>query len=112
MDEYQQIIYKQLVEYNLLTNNVKEKYMVQITYINISTNVKESFWVWIYKINNDIITGIISNILVTNELEIGDIIMFHKKHIKEISDKLYILNNSYILQQRVKNNPITLYLKI
>ena len=47
--------------------------------------------------------------LVTKELEIGDRIIINKKHIKEISNRSYTLNNTFISIQRAKNNPITKY---
>ena len=108
----------QYVVYNLPSNDpswndLKETHVVKVTYINIDKSLKESFWVWIEKIDKSVddyeITGIISNILVTIELEIGDRVIFNKKHIKEISNRSYTLDHTFISIERTKNNPITKY---
>jgi hypothetical protein len=115
MNNYEEIIQKQLVIYNLpshdsLLNNLKENNIVNITYITIiNPNIKEDINVLIKKIDNNQILGVITNVLITNELEIGDDIIFYTKHIKDYSDKLYSLNNEFIFKKRIENNPITKY---
>ena len=115
MNNYQEIIQKQLVVYNLpshdsLLNNLKENNVVNITYITIiNPNIKEDINVLIKNIVDNEIIGIIANVLITNELEIGDEIVFHTKHIKEYSEKLYSLNEEFVFKKRVENNPITKY---
>ena len=115
MNNYQEIIQKQLVIYNLpsndsLLNNLKENNIVNITYTTIiHPNIKEDIWVLIKTIYNNQITGVIANVLITNELEIGDEIIFSTKHIKEYSEKLYSLNHQFIINKKVENNPITKY---
>jgi hypothetical protein len=99
------------VEYDRIldTNQVKLNYMVKITLDN-NTN-KESFWVWIESINNDCITGIISNNLVSTKLHVGQLITFDIKNIKETSERCYTRDetNIAILMAKTKNNPITKY---
>ena len=115
MNNYQEIIQKQLVIYNLpsndsLLNNLKENNIVNITYTTIiHPNIKEDIWVLIKTIYNNQITGVIANVLITNELEIGDEIIFSTKHIKEYSEKVYSLNHQFVCKKRVENNPITKY---
>ena len=115
MNNYEEIIQKQLVIYNLpshdsLLNNLKENNIVNITYITIiNPNIKEDINVLIKKIDNNQILGVITNVLITNELEIGDEIIFSTKHIKEYSEKLYSLNHQFIINKKVENNPITKY---
>jgi len=108
----------QFVVYNLPSNDpswnyLKEKHVIKVTYSNIQNKQKESFWVWIEKIDPSVddyeITGIVSNVLITKELEIGDRIVINKKHIKEISNRSYTLNHTFISIERAKNNPITKY---
>ena len=114
MDYCHQLIYNQLVIYdipsnNSMWNNLKEKHIVKITYTNIINSKKEDLFVYIIKINRYDITGIITNILLTKELEIGDVIIFNKTHINEISDKPYSLNDMIISREKIQNNPFTKY---
>jgi hypothetical protein len=86
------------IEYNISDNdpswnNFKELHIVKITYKD-QFNITESFWVWIEKIENDEITGIISNDLITNNLRLGDRITFNKKHIREISERCYTIDQT------------------
>ena len=109
MDQYQRLLYNQFVEYNSCIN-VKENYIVRLTYSTIIGLNKEDFLVWIKKIDDTYITGIVVNNLQTKEFEIGNEIIFTKKHIKQIHEnKVCSLNNSFISIQRVKNNPFTIY---
>jgi len=101
------------IEYNLSDNdpswnNFNKSHVVKITYKDQFNN-KESFWVWIEKIEKDEITGIISNDLITNNLGLGDRITFNKKHIKEISDRCYTMDQTKLSIEMSKNNPITKY---
>ncbi len=101
------------VEYNLPLNNsiwdnFKENYMVKITYQDRFQN-KESFWVWIYKIKDDEVIGIISNNLITYDLQIGQTIKFNKKHIKEIANRSYTLEQTITLIKLTESNPISKY---
>jgi len=115
MDQYQQLIYNQLVEYDLEINNkiilhsLKENYIIKLTYSTIIENNKENFLVLVKKIDDKYITGIVINILVTKKFQIGDEIIFSKKHIKEISDRSYSVNNELLRMQQIKNNPFTSY---
>ena len=101
------------VEYNIPSNdpswnNFKETYMVKITYIT-TRQTKESFWVWIHKIKDDQVIGIISNDLITYELSIGQVIKFNKKHIKEIANRSYTFEQTMATIKLMENNPITKY---
>ena len=114
MDYCHQLVYNQLVIYdipsnNSMWNNLKEKHIVKITYTNIINSKKEDMLVYITKINRYDITGIIANILLTKELEIGDVIIFNRTHINEISDKPYSLNDMIISREKIQNNPFTKY---
>jgi uncharacterized protein YegJ (DUF2314 family) len=98
------------IEYNIYSiNTIKLNHMVKITLKN-DTNL-ESFWVWVESINNDSITGIISNILQSTKLEIGQLITFDSKNIKDISNRSYTKDetNISILITKTNNNPITKY---
>jgi uncharacterized protein YegJ (DUF2314 family) len=98
-----------LVKYDLHHKDVKLNSMIKVTYKDI--NFKESFWVWIEEINNNKITGIISNKLHTNVLELGQKIIFDKSCIKEISDRLYTKEDTLksIGFYKISDNPITKY---
>ena len=115
MNTYQEIIQKQLIKYDLFLNNfklnnLKINNIVNITYTTIiDPNIKEDIWVLIKNIDSNKITGVIANVLFTNELEIGDEIIFSTKHIKEYSEKVYSLNHQFVCKKRVENNPITKY---
>jgi hypothetical protein len=98
------------VDYDRFTiDNVKINHMVKIT-IDNNTNL-ESFWVWVESINNGSITGIISNILQSPKLEIGQLITFDSKNIKETSERSYTIEETKtaILIAKTNNNPITKY---
>ena len=102
------------LDYNIPKNhklwiNCKPTYMVKIT-LNMN-NTKESFWVWIESINDDEITGIICNNLLTYMLEIGQEINFTKNKIKEISNRSYTKEETQktIEYYKIRNNPITKY---
>jgi len=101
------------IEYNLqnhdiLWDNCKETYMVKITYRDQFRNT-ESFWVWIEKIEEEQITGIICNQLNTYNLSIGEKIIFEKKHIKEISNRYYTIDQTRMSIEITKSNPISRY---
>ena len=78
------------IEYNL-DDSCRKNHMVKITY---SSTYNESFWVWIERIINDNIIGIICNDLMTTDLHIGQKIKFNKKHIKEYSNRNYTLEET------------------
>ena len=97
------------IDYNRFTlDTIKINHMVKITLDD--TNL-ESFWVWVESINNDSINGIISNILQTTKLEIGQLITFYSKNIKETSERSYTIDETKtsILIAKTNNNPITKY---
>jgi hypothetical protein len=99
----------QFIDYNRITlDTIKINYMVKITLDD--TNL-ESFWVWVESINNDSINGIISNILQSTKLEIGQLITFYSKNIKETSERSYTIEQTKtaILIAKTNNNPITKY---
>jgi hypothetical protein len=110
MDQYQQLIFNQLVEYNL-SLIVKEQYVVKLTYCTIIESSKENFLVWIKKIDNIYITGIVLNNLQTKEFEIGDEIVFSNKHIQEISNTSYKLDTISLSIQKTKNNALAIYFR-
>ena len=106
------------LDYNIDSNdkqwiNFKENYMVKLTLVENKYGIsnKESFWVWIESITGDNITGIISNNLLSYNLEIGQTIRFSKNNIKEISNRSYTKEqtDASILMIKVGNNPITKY---
>ena len=91
-------------------NNFKNNHMVKITLHDKKHN--ESFWVWIESFENDNqLIGIVSNNLISDKLEIGQKISFHKDCIKEISSRSYSKEetNASILMIKTGNNPITKY---
>jgi uncharacterized protein YegJ (DUF2314 family) len=91
-------------------DNFKPNYMVKITLHDKKHN--ESFWVWIESIiDNTYVIGIISNNIISNKLEIGQKISFHKDCIKEISNRSYTKDETdlSILMIKSGNNPITKY---
>ena len=90
------------VEYNL-DGSCHETYMVKITYEN---TYNESFWVWVKKVNDDNIEGIICNDLMNNELHIGQKIKFNKKHIKEYSNRNYTLEETLASIRFIKTNKL------
>jgi uncharacterized protein YegJ (DUF2314 family) len=104
-----------LVSYKLsdtcqMWDNFKINHMVKITLHDRMH--KESFWVWIESIESDsYVIGIISNNIISNKLEIGQKISFHKDCIKDISNRSYTKEqiNTSILMIKVGNNPITKY---
>ena len=99
-----------LVKYNTFPiQSVKINHMVKITLDGQMH--KESFWVWIENIENSDITGIISNNLISDKLEIGQKIKFNINCVKEISDRSYTEQetNDAILMIKTGNNPITKY---
>lgn len=99
----------QFIDYNRITlDTIKINHMVKITLDD--TNL-ESFWVWVESINNDSINGIISNILQSTKLEIGQLITFYSKNIKETSERSYTIEQTKtaILIAKTNNNPITKY---
>jgi len=105
---------KMLLKYNLPINdpswfNLKINHMVKVTLIDGMH--KESFWVWIERIDGSIITGIVSNNIISDKLEIGQKILFHTDCIKEISNRSYTKEqtDASILMIKVGNNPITKY---
>jgi hypothetical protein len=103
-------------EYNLPKDysewdNCKETYMVKITYQD-QFQRKESFWVWIEKIEGEQITGIICNQLNTYNLSIGEKITFEKKHIKEITNRRYTIDQTLMSIEIAKSNPISKYFSI
>jgi hypothetical protein len=101
------------LDYDLYTiDAVKVNHLVKIT-IDISDNL-ESFWVWVESINNDSINGIIRNTLQTDKLEIGQLITFYSKNIKEISERSYTIEQTKtaILITKTNNNPITKYFQL
>jgi len=91
---------------------IKVNYMVKITLDN-DTNL-ESFWVWVESINNDSIVGIISNNLQSTKLEIGQLIIFNSKNVKETSQRSYTIEETKtaILMAKTNNNPITKYFQL
>jgi hypothetical protein len=99
-----------LVKYNTFPiQSVKINHMVKITLDGQMH--KESFWVWIENIENSDITGVISNNLISDKLEIGQKIKFNINCVKEISDRSYTEQetNDAILMIKTGNNPITKY---
>jgi uncharacterized protein YegJ (DUF2314 family) len=91
-------------------NNFKINHMVKITLHD--KKYSESFWVWIESIESGTyIIGIISNNIISDKLEIGQKISFHKDFIKEISNRSYTKKQteSSILMIKTGNNPITKY---
>ena len=97
------------LEYNLINDTIKPTYMVKITFTD--NYHKESFWVWVESVENDVITGIISNKLLTNKLELGQIITFDKSCVKETSNRSYSKEETItsIKLIEIGNNPITKY---
>ena len=93
------------IEYNL-DDSCRENHMVKITY---SSTYNESFWVWIYRINNDYIEGIICNDLMTTDLHIGQKITFNKKHIKEYSNRNYTLEETLTAISLSKNRVVKVF---
>jgi uncharacterized protein YegJ (DUF2314 family) len=84
---------KQFKEYNLPDTDpswsyLKNNHMVKITYME-DGGMNESFWVWIKNIDNDIISGLICNDLLTNNLKIGQTVKFKRNNIKELSSRNY-----------------------
>jgi hypothetical protein len=88
--------------------------MVKITLDN-DTNL-ESFWVWVESNNNNNnnIIGIISNTLESTKLEIGQLIIFNSKNVKETSQRSYTIEETKtaILMAKTNNNPITKYFQL
>ena len=98
-----------LLKYDIPCDNLKEHQMVKIT---LEDNLhKESFWVWVEEIQNNKIKGIVSNNLITNNLEIGQTLVFDTSNIKEISSRSYTLDETNAAIKLIKdgNNPITKY---
>jgi len=96
------------IEYNLEETDkswefFKENHMVKISYKG-KEGYTESFWVWISKINKETINGIICNDLITEELFVGKKIKFCKKHIKELSNRNYTLEQTLASIKFTKNN--------
>lgn len=93
---------------------IKVNYMVKITLDN-DTNL-ESFWVWVESNNNNNnnIIGIISNTLESTKLEIGQLIIFNSKNVKETSQRSYTIEETKtaILMAKTNNNPITKYFQL
>jgi uncharacterized protein YegJ (DUF2314 family) len=98
-----------LLEYKLPLTDVNPNHMVKVTLCDETHN--ESFWVWIESVESDNVIGIISNNLLTDKLEIGQKISFHKNCIKEISNRSYTKEQTEtsILISKARNNPITKY---
>ena len=91
-------------------DNFRENHMVKITLHDKKHN--ESFWVWIESILDDThVIGIISNNIISDKLEIGQKISFHKECIKEISTRSYTKEETdlAVLMIKAGNNPITKY---
>jgi hypothetical protein len=107
-----------LVKYDIPEDNDMWKYykvghMAKITYQHKDGN-NESFWLWIDKIEDEYVNGIISNNLVTFEknninLKIGDIVKFKKTCIKTLSERNYTKEQTLFSIENSKNNPITDY---
>jgi len=96
------------IEYNLEETHkswefFKENHMVKISYKG-KEGYTESFWVWISKINKETINGIICNDLITEDLFVGKKIKFCKKHIKELSNRNYTLEQTLASIKFTKNN--------
>jgi hypothetical protein len=101
------------IDYDRFTiDTIKINHMVKITLDN-DRNL-ESFWVWVESINNDSITGIISNMLESTKLEIGQLITFYSKNVKETSERSYTIEETKtaILMAKTNNNPITKYFQL
>ena len=107
-----------LVKWNISDDNemwkyYKENHMAKITYEH-EDGSRESFWVWIETIEDNNITGIISNKLITFkknglDLKIGDIVKFNKICIKELSSCNYTKEETLFSIENSKSNPITDY---
>jgi len=97
---------------DLSWNNFKPNHMVKITLQDKDKKHNESFWVWIESIESETyVVGLISNKLISNLLEIGQKISFHKDCIKEISCRSYTKEETETSIRLINagNNPITKY---
>jgi hypothetical protein len=100
------------IKFLLYTNvfdEIKPTYMVKITLVD--NYHKESFWVWVESVNQNKITGIICNKLISNVLEIGQTITFDKFCVKELSNRSYTKEETEMAINLINigNNPVTKY---
>ena len=95
--------------YTKIFDEIKPNYMVKITLVD--NYHKESFWVWVESVNDNKITGIISNKLISNVLEIGQTITFDKFCVKELSNRSYTKEETEMSINLINigNNPVTKY---